>query len=117
MEGWDPNAGGLVDGCVPKDDAEELPKAGGAAADPPKLKLGLGGLLEGAVAAPALKLKGAAALLAAGAGGLFPPKENGDEVLAGAGFDALGAFLPKVNIEPPDAAVVVAGAPPNRLLA
>ena len=109
----------MVDGCVPKDDAEELPNAGGAAVDPPKLKLGLGGLLEGAVAAPALKLKGAALLLAAGAGGLFPPKENGDAaaVLAGAGFEALGAFLPKVNIEPPDAAVVVAGAPPNRLLA
>ena len=117
MEGWEPKAGGLFDGCDPKDDVEELPKAGGAAAAPPKLKLGLGGLLEGAAAAPALKLKGAAALLAAGAAGLFPPKENGDEVLAGAGFEAAGAFLPKVNIEPPDAAVVVAGAPPNRLLA
>ena len=106
----------MVDGCDPKDEAEELPKAGGAA-DPPKLKLGLGGLLpEGAVAAPALKLNGEAALLAAGAGGLLPPKEKGEEVLAGAGFDALGAFLPKVNIDPPEVAVVVAGAPPNKLL-
>ena len=37
-------------------------------------------------------------------------------VLAGAGFDALGAFLPKANIDPPEAEVVVAGAPPNKLL-
>ena len=119
LDGWDPKAGGgLLDGCAPKDEVEELPKAGGGAAeDPPKLKLGFGGLLDGtAVAAPALKLKGAVAVFAAGAGGLFPPKENGDEVLAGAGFAALGAFLPKENMEPPEDAVVVAGAPPNRLL-
>ncbi len=37
-------------------------------------------------------------------------------VLGGAGFDALGSFLPKANIDPPDGAVVVAGAPPNKLL-
>ena len=116
VDGCDPNAGGLDEGCDPKEEVEVPPKVGGAA-DPPKLKLGFGGLLElGAVAAPALKLKGAAALLAAGAGGLVPPKEKGDEAFAGAGLDELEAPLPKVNMEPPDAAVVVAGAPPNRLL-
>ena len=117
LDGWDPKAGGgLLDGCAPKEEVEELPKAGGAAEDPPKLKLGFGGLLEGtAAAAPALKLKGAVAVLEAGAGGLFPPKENGDAVLTGAGFAALGAFLPKENMEPPEDAVVVAGAPPNRV--